>query len=75
MARGPTTFRQRDATALIKAVRAAGLNVARVEVGKDGKIAVFTTEGAGLAAEINEWDEALARGEQALIERARRWRG
>jgi hypothetical protein len=32
MPRGPSTFRQRDVTAAIKAARAAGVEVARVEV-------------------------------------------
>lgn len=62
MARGPTTFRQRDATALIKAARAAGVEVARVELDKDGKIILV----AGipkqpideLGDEVNEWDQA-----------------
>lgn len=63
MARGPTTFRQRDATALIKAARAAGCDVLRVEVGKDGRIIVVTA-GSDVATlpspeearEANEWD-------------------
>jgi hypothetical protein len=42
MARGSSTFRQRDVTAAIKAARAAGVEVARVEVDKDGKIVVIT---------------------------------
>jgi hypothetical protein len=42
MARGPTTFRQRDVTAAIKAAAAAGLLVARVEIDKSGKIVIVT---------------------------------
>jgi len=42
MARGESTFRQRDVTRAIKAAKMAGLNVERVEVDKDGKIAVIT---------------------------------
>jgi len=42
MARGPLTFKQRDVTAAVKAVIAAGADVSRVEVGKDGKIVVVT---------------------------------
>jgi hypothetical protein len=34
MSRRPTTFRQRDLTAAVKGVVAAGCAVARVEVGK-----------------------------------------
>lgn len=40
MPRGPATFRQRDLTAAVRAVVAAGVEVARVEVGSDGKIVV-----------------------------------
>lgn len=60
MSRGPSTFRQRDVTAAVKAVVAAGVDVARVEVGSDGKIVVVTKidqqpdSGGG-----NQWDAAL----------------
>jgi hypothetical protein len=57
VSRGPTTFRQRDVTAAIKAAKAAGLTVARVEVGKDGRIVVVTAEQAATATDKNEWDE------------------
>ncbi|MCK0197564.1 hypothetical protein MWN34_11635 [Ancylobacter sp. 6x-1] len=40
MPRGPATFRQRDLTAAIRAVKAAGEGVARVEVDPDGKIII-----------------------------------
>jgi hypothetical protein len=40
MARVRLTFRQRDVTAAIKAVEAAGHVVARVEIAQDGKIIV-----------------------------------
>lgn len=40
MARGPSTFRQRDLTAAIRAVKAAGVGVARVEVDRDGRIVI-----------------------------------
>jgi nitrate reductase NapAB chaperone NapD len=42
MARRASTFRQRDVTAAVKAVVAAGVEVARVEVDKEGKIVVVT---------------------------------
>lgn len=41
MSRGRCTFRQRDLTAAVKAVEAAGVGVARVEVDKDGKIIII----------------------------------
>ena len=58
MSRGPATFKQRDLTAAVKAMRAAGCEVARVEIGKDGKIIVVTAkpELAGMSG-ANEWDE------------------
>ncbi len=42
MSRGACTFRQRDAAALVRAVRAAGCEVVRVEVDRNGKIIVVT---------------------------------
>lgn len=54
MARAACTFRTRDATALVKAVRAAGCDVARVEVDKEGKIVVFTGKTGGDPPETAE---------------------
>jgi hypothetical protein len=42
MSRGPATFRQRDLTAAAKAMIAAGLGIARVEIDKTGKIILIT---------------------------------
>jgi hypothetical protein len=58
MSRGPTTFRQRDITAAVKAVTAAGYQVVRVEVDKVGKITVITTRGT-LEPPDNFFDEKL----------------
>jgi hypothetical protein len=62
MSRGPPTFRQRDVAAAVKAVKAAGCDVVRVEVDKAGKIVVVTAKGAVVAPEgvvgKNEWDDA-----------------
>jgi hypothetical protein len=45
MSRGPQTFKERDATRLVRAVLAAGLSVRAVERDtKSGKITVFTGE-------------------------------
>jgi len=60
MSRAPLTFRQRDVTAAIKAVEAAGHVVARVEIGRDGRIIVFPARtDEDRPASSNEWDEVL----------------
>jgi hypothetical protein len=46
MPKSNCTFRQRDLTAAVKAVAKAGIEVARVEIGRDGKI-VLVTAAAG----------------------------
>lgn len=57
--RPPSTFRQRDVVAAIRAVEAAGHKVERVEIGKDGKISIITAQGQSERG-INQWDEALS---------------
>ncbi len=42
MARGPCTFRQHDVTRALRATVAAGIEVQRIEIDKDGKIIVVT---------------------------------
>jgi hypothetical protein len=64
MSRAPSTFRQRDLTAALKAARAAGCEVARVEVGKDGRIVVVLANGKEQPDDKNrvcgnEWDSVL----------------
>jgi hypothetical protein len=58
MSRGTCTFKQTDVTKAVKAVVAAGVEVARVEVDKDGRIVVIA--GKPIAASdgegTNEWD-------------------
>jgi hypothetical protein len=58
MARTPSTFRQQDVTRAVKAVAAAGVGIARVEIDKAGKIVIVT--GASCTRdegkEGNEWD-------------------
>jgi len=58
MSRAPSTFRQRDVTAALKAVTAAGCPVARVEIDKEGKIIIIMGKPADqqAAGVMNEWD-------------------
>jgi len=59
MARAPSTFRQQDVTRAVKAVTAAGVHIARIEIDKAGKIVIITadpTEPPGETTEANEWD-------------------
>jgi hypothetical protein len=57
--RPPLTFRQADVTRAVKAVVAAGVDIARVEVDRAGTIRIITVkaEPNGKASEeVNEWD-------------------
>jgi hypothetical protein len=56
MARAPSTFRQQDVTRAVKAVAAAGVHIARVEIDKAGKITIITVEQPSEVTEANEWD-------------------
>jgi hypothetical protein len=59
MARAPSTFRQQDVTRAVKAVAAAGVDIARIEIDKAGKIVIVASTGAEPGegrAEGNEWD-------------------
>jgi hypothetical protein len=57
MARAPSTFRQQDVTRAVKAVAAAGVAIARVEIDKAGKITIITaSEERSSDREANEWD-------------------
>jgi hypothetical protein len=44
MARAPSTFRRQDVTRAVKAVTAAGVDIARVEIARDGRIIIVTAE-------------------------------
>jgi hypothetical protein len=59
MSRRPCVFRQRDVTKAVKAVTAAGVAVAQVEVDRDGKIVVVVGERSQNPLSSNggnEWD-------------------
>jgi hypothetical protein len=59
MARSPSTFRQQDVTKAVKAVAAAGVHIARVEIDKAGKIVIIMgcpSSQPSEKTEPNEWD-------------------
>jgi hypothetical protein len=57
VARSRSTFRQGDVTRAVKAIAAAGIGIARVEIGKDGKIVLVMLQAA--AAPQDELDREL----------------
>ena len=60
MSRGQQTFKQRDVIKALKAAVRAGFAVKRVEIDKNGKIAVVTAmPGDAEKPEKNEWDGVL----------------
>jgi hypothetical protein len=61
MSRAPSTFRQQDVTKAVKAVAAAGVHIARVEIDNAGKIVIIAkdpieSQPGERATEENEWD-------------------
>ena len=62
VARGPSTFKQQDVTRAIRAAKAAGIEVQRIEIEiEPGKIVVVAgkpTEPNKVEATPNEWDGA-----------------
>jgi hypothetical protein len=58
MSRAPSTFRQQDVTRAVKAVAAAGVDIARIEIDKAGKITIIaaTATEQEEGKEANEWD-------------------
>lgn len=56
MANRPALAKQAEITRCVKGVKAAGLDVGRVVVGRDGSITIFP-KGAGNDPKSNPWDE------------------
>ena len=57
----PSTFRQQDVTRAVKAVAAAGVHIARVEIDKSGKIVIVTGKSQEPApASQDDLDQELA---------------
>ena len=59
MARAASIVRKSDLTRAVKAVAAAGVHIARVEIDSAGKIVIIAaeaTEQSGETTEANEWD-------------------
>jgi hypothetical protein len=63
MSRASSTFKQLDVTRAVKAVAAAGVGIARVEIDKQGKIIIVAGQPVSKvtttqisAREENEWD-------------------
>ena len=52
--RRPCLFKERDVTRAAKAVRAAGLEIARVEIAKDGGIIVVPVKPVGQTAALSD---------------------
>jgi hypothetical protein len=63
MSRGPHTFRQSDLTRAVKALRAAGVDIVRVEIEHDRIVVVAgtpaTTAEAALDEGVKAWDKHL----------------
>lgn len=59
MSRGPHAFKQTDVTRALKAAKAAGVEIARIKINKDGAIEIDAGKPKELAAETggNEWDK------------------
>ncbi len=74
VSRGICTFRQRDVTAAVKAVVAAGVAVARIEIDRGGKIVIIVGKGGESgnpngdeSDAANEWDEVFDGADKAPI--------
>jgi hypothetical protein len=57
MARAPSTFRQQDVTKAVRAAKAAGVDIARIEIARDGRIVIITEAEAErqVSAPLDAW--------------------
>jgi hypothetical protein len=68
MRRTPSVFRQQDVTRAVKAVTAAGVGIARIEIDKAGKIVIVAATAAlaepsdDLDLELQEWEARRGQG-------------
>jgi hypothetical protein len=58
MTRTLSHFRQADLTRAVRALKAAGQKVERIDIGADGKLSVIV-ERNGKEESVNPWDEVL----------------
>jgi hypothetical protein len=67
MGRRACTFRQADLARALKAAKAAGAEVARVEIDRDGKLVMVMGKGEGgdVSPGLNEWDTVLGTNDGA----------
>ena len=59
LSRRPSMFRQTVLTRALKGARAAGIEIGRVEIDRDGRIVLVVTkpaEDSDVLGEHNEWD-------------------
>ncbi len=69
MGRAPSNFRQQDVTRAVKAVVAAGVDIARVEIDRAGKIVIVTGRSLeatspqdALDRELQDWEARHGQG-------------
>jgi hypothetical protein len=58
MARAPSILRQGDIARAVKAVRSCGVDIARIEIARDGRIVIIDATDAEPPKDENEWDRA-----------------
>ncbi len=62
MSRRPCIFRQTDLTRALKGARAAGMEIGRIEINKDGVITILPGKPLDPTSpdpESNEWDDGV----------------